>query len=203
MFLFLKVSPDVLLFSNVAWYRLAADPSPASSERLAGSGGCRPRCGDKHRAGRRCPRGCSPAARPAPSLHSIHEAPADDAPRCQSEAESRRQRACTGASGSPGRGRVWLTLARTRASPPGCWAPMGRSRFMATSSPTHCRTTAGSCQLWARTPGGGRRSTWPEGLCWPLLHICCTNCCPSGTQTRQVGPQTEQRCSAEPILCSY
>lgn len=117
---------------------------PATSKLRAGCGGCRPRCGDKLRAGRLCPVGCSSARRPAPATLCTHEAPADEAPTCQSEAESgRRQRACTGASGLLGRGRVWLILARTRASPPGCWAPMSSSRFMGTSSPTHCRTTAG------------------------------------------------------------
>lgn len=114
------------------------------SELRAGCGGCRPRCGDRHRAGRVCPVGSPSPSHPSPAPLRTHEAPAGEAPSCQSEAESgRRQRACTGASGSPGRGRVWLILARTRASPPACWAPMGSSRCTGTSSPTHCRTTAG------------------------------------------------------------
>lgn len=150
--------------------------------RTAGCGGCRPRCGDELRAGCLCPGGCPSPRRPAPAALGTHEASADEAASCQSEAESgRRPRACTGASGSPGRGRVWLISARTRASPPACWAPMSGSRFPGTSSRTRCRTPAGSCPRWAPTRGGGKRCIWPEGLCSLLLLICCTNCWPSGT----------------------
>lgn len=128
--------PDLCLTGG----RLAA----ASCEPRAGSGGCRPSHGDQLRAGRLSPVGCSSATLPAPAALCPHEAPADEAPSCQSEAESgRRQRACTGASALPGRGRVWLILARTRASPSGCRAPMSSSRFMGASSPTHCRRSAG------------------------------------------------------------
>lgn len=142
--LFWKILQEVVL-CFMSDLTLTGGRLPASSEHLAGSGGCRPRCGDKLRTGRHIrPHGCSPSRRPTSAAHCTHEAPADEAPSCHSEAESgRRQRACTGASGLPGRGRVWLTLARTRASPPGCWPPMGSSRCTGTSSPTHCRTTAG------------------------------------------------------------
>lgn len=138
---FWKTQPDVFFLCVCILSDL-----PVTGGRLqpAGCGGCRPRCGDKLRAGWSCLSGCSSPRRPAPAALGSHEASADEAPSCQSEAESgRRQRACTGASGSPGRGRVWLILARTGASPPACWAPMSSSHFMGTSSPTHCRTTAG------------------------------------------------------------
>lgn len=117
---------------------------PDTSERRAGTQGCRPRGGDQPRAGRLPPVGSSSERRPSPAAPRTHEAPADEAPNCQSEAESgRTPRACTGASGLPGRGRVWLIWARTRASPPGCRAPMSSSRSTDTSSLSHCRTPAG------------------------------------------------------------
>lgn len=146
MLTYTTLSSPFILKGTTGCFCLFCPTLSATGGRLqpAGCGGCRPRSGDELRAGRLCPGGCSWPCRPAPAALGSHEASADEAPSSQSEAESgRRQRACTGASGSPGRGRVWLILVRTRASPPACWAPMSSSRFMDTSSPTHCRTTAG------------------------------------------------------------
>lgn len=185
--LFWRGEAEAVLFICTPWLQVSGGGTTVSSSELgAGCGGCGPRCGDRLRADRWCPVGSSSPRRPAPAPLRPHEAPADEAPTCQSEAErGRTQRACAGASGSPGRGRVWLILAGTRASPSACWAPMRRSRFTGTSSPTPCRTTAGSCRLWARTLGGGRRCIWPGGLCSLLLLICCTNYWPSGTKQQR------------------
>lgn len=115
-----------------------------------------------------------------------HEAPVDEAKTGQSKAEKGHwERECTGASGSPGRARVWLILAGTRASPSAWAAPMSSSRFMGTSSPTLCRTTAGSCRPLGRTRGGGKRFILPGALCSPPLPIYCTSCSPSGRPTKK------------------
>lgn len=141
--LFWKKSGSWFVNMSASWFdivRTAVGCSLPASRRI---GGCPSRYGDRIRAGCMCVVDGS-STRPLPAALRTHEAPADEAPSCQSEAESgRRRRACTGASASPGRGRLWLTLARTWASPPGCWAPMSSSRFTGTSSPVHCGIAVG------------------------------------------------------------
>lgn len=76
----LESSPEALLcFSSASELCVCA---------RAGCGGCRPRCGDKLRAGPPRPVGGSSPSRPPPAAPCTHEGPADEAPSCRCEADS-------------------------------------------------------------------------------------------------------------------
>lgn len=108
---------------------------------------------------------------------------------------------CTGLLASPLPGRVWLNSGGITACPSGCVAPSSSSLCMATSSPSLYRTTAASCRLWARTPGGRRPCTSPGGPCWPPQPTSCTSCSPLGKDARHASSLHHRRhCAALSVL---